>query len=150
MNYIFKQKSHSSIILPWGGQDRVNFHQNPGRGTAGGLTQPQPGQTEQGIPYHVSSCWVPGGGQRGGNSLAAREGSAVVQSERAVLFCGFVLCIPLFCIVVVTVPSVCCSALIPTHQFLPVFFPFFSARWRGEGQPCGAFVAGCSQNQNIC
>jgi len=26
----------------------------------GGLTQP--GQTEQGIPYHVPSCWVPVGG----------------------------------------------------------------------------------------
>jgi len=23
----------------------------------GGLTQPQPGQTEPGIPYHVPSCW---------------------------------------------------------------------------------------------
>jgi len=31
----------------------------------GGLTQP--GQTEQGIPYHVPSCWVPVGGElRGG------------------------------------------------------------------------------------
>jgi len=28
----------------------------------GGLTQPQPGQTEPGIPYHVPSCWVPVGG----------------------------------------------------------------------------------------
>jgi len=27
----------------------------------GGLTQPQTGQTEPGIPYHVPSCWVPGG-----------------------------------------------------------------------------------------
>ena len=33
----------------------------------GGLTQPQPGQTEPGIPYHVPSCWVPvrGGRPRG-------------------------------------------------------------------------------------
>jgi len=31
----------------------------------GGLTQPQPGQTEQGIPYHVPSCWVPLGGAGG-------------------------------------------------------------------------------------
>jgi len=28
----------------------------------GGLNQPQPGQTEPGIPYHVPSCWVPVGG----------------------------------------------------------------------------------------
>jgi len=61
----------------------------------GGLTPP--GQTEQGIPYHVPSCWVPVGGERrGGNSLAARKGSAVVRSERVVLFCWFVLRIPLF------------------------------------------------------
>ena len=38
----------------------------------GGLTPP--GQTEQGIPYHVPSCWVPvGGGLGGKNTLAARE-----------------------------------------------------------------------------
>jgi len=55
----------------------------------GGLTQPQPGQTEPGIPYHVPSRWVlEGGGRRGRNSLAAREHAAPVLSGRAGLFCG--------------------------------------------------------------
>jgi len=42
----------------------------------------QPGQTEQGIPYHVPSCWVPGGGELGGGiSLAAQECVVVVGGE---------------------------------------------------------------------
>jgi len=71
---------------------------------------------------HAGFRW---GRQRGGNSLVAREGSAAVWSERAVLSCGFVLCIPLFCIVVVPVPFVCCSVKLPLSQptsFLPVYF----------------------------
>ena len=50
----------------------------------GGLTPP--GQTEQGIPYHVPSCWVPVRGELGGgNSLAARERAAAVWESSSVL-----------------------------------------------------------------
>jgi len=50
----------------------------------GGLTPP--GQTEQGIPYHVPSCCIPFGGERGGgNSLAPRERADPVRSGRAAL-----------------------------------------------------------------
>jgi len=35
-----------------------------------GLAQPQPGQTEPGIPYHVPSSWVPVGGRGAGGSLS--------------------------------------------------------------------------------
>jgi len=61
----------------------------------GGLTPP--GQPDQGIPYHVPSCWVPVGGEQGGrNSLAAWECAAPVR-ERAAVFCG--LCSAgLFCV----------------------------------------------------
>jgi len=63
----------------------------------GGLTQPQPGQTEPGIPYHVPSCWVPVGGRRGGNSRAARERAALVLFRRAALWVvRFVSCFLLF------------------------------------------------------
>jgi len=41
----------------------------------GRLTQPQAGQTEQGIPYHVPSCWVPVGGSWGAGTHS-RLGSA--------------------------------------------------------------------------
>jgi len=68
-----------------------------------------------------------GGGELGGgNSLVAREGRAAVRSKRADLFCGFVLGIPRFCIVVVTVPFVCCSVKLPLSPptsfclFLPI------------------------------
>jgi len=138
---------------PGFGQDRVNFHQTPGRGTAGGLAQPQPGQTEPGILYHVPSRWVPVGGRRGGNSLAARQrGRRSCPGGRvAVWVVRFVSCFLLICIVVVPVPSVCCSVKLPLSRptgFLPVSFPFSSApRW-GEGRPRGAFVAGSSRNQN--
>jgi len=65
-----------------------------------------------------------GGGELGGgNSLAAQEGTAAVRSERAVVFCGFVLCNPLFCIVVVAVPLVCCSVKLPLS--LPTSFCLF-------------------------
>jgi len=63
---------------------------------AGGLTQPQPGQTEPGIPYHVPSCQVLLGGEagreltRGSGGLSGslvRESGSVLR----VLFCWFVL-----------------------------------------------------------
>ena len=54
---------------PGFGQDRVNFHWTPGRSTAGGWGLTPPGQTEPGIPYHVTSRWVPVGG------AAQREGT---------------------------------------------------------------------------
>jgi len=49
----------------------------------GGLTQPQPGQTEQGIPYHVPSRWVPVGGaarQELTSGSGARGASQVLES----------------------------------------------------------------------
>jgi len=91
----------------------------------GRLTQPQPGQTEPGIPYHVPSGWVPvgGGAQQelsrgsGGHSGGAvRERGSVVWS---VLSCFLLICI------VVTVPFVCCSVKLPLSRptsFLPVYF----------------------------
>jgi len=38
------------------------FTRNQEGAQPGGLTQPQPGQTEPGIPYHVPSRWVLVGG----------------------------------------------------------------------------------------
>jgi len=80
----------------------------------GGLTPP--GQTEQGIPYHVPSGWVLVGGSWGaGTDL--QLGSLRWQSWRAALqVMRFVLCFLLICIVVVTVPFVCCSVKLPLSQ----------------------------------
>ena len=67
-----------------------------------------PNLAKQSRLFHTM-CGHAGFRQCGGNSLVARERAVVVRSERAVLFCGFVLCNPIFCIVVVATPFVCCS-----------------------------------------
>jgi len=84
----------------------------------GGLTSP--GQTEQGIPYHLLSCWVlverswaVGTHSRLG-SVWRQSGREWLCSAGSVLW--FVLCVPLFCIVVVPVPSVCCSVKLPLSR----------------------------------
>ena len=120
-----------------------------------GLTQPQPGQTEPGIPYHVPSCWVlVGGGRDSGNSLAARKGTAEVRSKRVDLFCG--LCSAgLFCVFPFSVSSLFLFPLFavllncpyPDPPVSACSFPFSSAPRRGEGRPRGAFVAGCGQTR---
>jgi len=66
----------------------------------GGLTQPQPGQTEQGIPYHVPSCWVlvGGSGVAGTLSRLGRAQQRFCPRERfcsAGLFCIFPLSVSL-------------------------------------------------------
>jgi len=88
------QQQHKNKLLPpypGFGQDSANFHQNPGRGTAG-WADPAPIWPDR-ARYSIPCAVMPGSsgeGQHGGNSLAAREGSAAVQSERVVLFCWFV------------------------------------------------------------
>jgi len=140
---MYMSKMKEQKYCPGFGQDRANFHRNPGRGTArhrAGYSTP---------------CAVmlgsDGGELGGGNSLAAREGSAAVRSGRtAVWVVRFVLCFLLICTVVLTVPFVCCSVKLPLSRptsFLPLFFPFSSAPRQGEGRPRGAFVAGRCQTR---
>jgi len=65
------------------GQDRVNFHQYPGRGTAG---QTDPAPTWPNRAGYSIPCAVmvgAGGGELGGgNSPAAREGRVAVRFGR--------------------------------------------------------------------
>jgi len=59
-------------MCPGFGQDRVNFHRNPGRGTAGWADPTWPNRAGYSIPCAV--MLGSGGGERhGGNSLAAWE-----------------------------------------------------------------------------
>ena len=95
---------------------------------------------------HAGFWW---GRMAWGNWLAAGERMAPVLSSRESL-CEFVSYFLLICIVVVPVPSVCCSVKLPLSRptsFLPV--SFHSPLRRGEGWLRGAFVAGGSWNQNI-
>jgi len=132
---------------PGFGQDRVNFHQNSGRDTAGRADPTWPNRAGYSIPRAV--MLGSGGGELGGgNTLAAREHAAAVRSGRAALWVvRLVLCFLLICVVVVPVHFVCCSVKM-TYPDPPVsacFFLFSSAPQWGEGRPRGAFVAGCSQ-----
>jgi len=78
----------------------------------GGLTPP--GQTEQDIPYHVPSCWVPVGESRGAGTLSRLWSEQRRRFGRAALWVvQFVLCFLLICIIVVTVPFVYCSVKLP-------------------------------------
>jgi len=50
--------------MSWVQPGRGKFSPESRKGAQpGGLTPP--GQTEEGIPYHVPSCWVPVGGSWG-------------------------------------------------------------------------------------
>jgi len=91
------------------------------------------------------------GGRRGRSSLAAREGTAAVRCERAVLFCG--LCSAgLFCIFPFSVSllllfplfAVLLNCPYPDPPVSACFFPFSFALRRGEEQLRGTFVAGGS------
>ena len=70
--------------------------------------------------------------------------------ERAALFCWFVLCIPLICIVAVPVPFVCCSVQLPLSQ--PTgFFLFLSILLHtavGGGEAVWCFCCRLQPNQN--
>ena len=111
------------LSCPGFGQDRVNFLQEPGRNTAGRADPTWPNRAGYSIPHAV--MLGSGGGELGsGKGLAAWEHAAAAGSESYSLrFARFVLCILLICIVVVTVPFVCCSVKLPLSQ--PTSFCLF-------------------------
>jgi len=126
------------------GQDRVNFHQNPGRGTVGwtGPTPTWPNRAGYSIPCAVMLGSGGGWGWCGGNSLTARERVAPVVFGRATLWLvWFVSCFLLFCIVIVPVPSVCCSVKLPLSR--PTCFCLFLSillrTLAGEGAAASRF-----------
>jgi len=133
---------------PGFGQDRVNFHQNPGRGTAGRADPTWPNRAGYSIPCAVTlgssgggAGWqelTRGSGVRGGGRgerLSGLCGLCCVFSSSVSLLLLF----PLF--------SVLLNCPYPDPPDSASFFPFSSAPWQGEGRPCGAFVAGRSQTR---
>jgi len=81
----FRKNCDTSVALgtygcPGFGQNRVNFHWTPGRGTGGWADPTWPNRAGYSIPCAV--MLASGGGELGGgNSLAAREDSAAVRSQ---------------------------------------------------------------------
>jgi len=133
---------------PGFGQDRVNFHQNPGRGTVewADPTPAWPNRAGYSIPCAVML------GSRGGGARweLTLEGTAEVVERgsvvRSVLFCVFPLSVSL--LFLFPLFAVLLNCPYPDPPVSACFFPFSSAPRQGEGRPRGAFVAGCSQNQN--
>jgi len=113
-------------------------------GTQPGWLTP-PGQTEQGIPYHVPSCWVLAVGGAGQQELTrgsgARGGSGSLYS--AGLCCVFSLSVSLSLLFHLFAVLLKCPY--PDPPVSASFFPFSSAPQEGEGWPCRALVAGRSQ-----
>ena len=134
-NFISLPAAFLSGVCPGFGQNRVNFHRNPGRGTAGGWGLTPPGQTEPGIPYHVTSRWVPVGGtaRREGTRGLGGRGAGPVSGER--LLYGSWLCFLLICIVVVPVFPLFAVLLNCPYPDPPVFclFLFILLRTPAEG-----------------
>ena len=118
----------------------------------GGLTPP--GQTEQGIPYHVPSCWVMVGGS-GVVGTHSRLGSARRRSglgERLSGLCSLCCVFSLSVSLLFLFPlfAVLLNCPYPDPPVSACFFPFSSTpRW-GEGRPRGAFVAGRSRTVTMC
>jgi len=98
--------------------------------------------------HHAGFRW--GGELGGGNSWLGSAAEAVVESSsvvQSVLFCVFPLSVlllflfPLFAVLL--------NCPYPDPPDSACFFPFSSAPRRGEGQLCGAFVAGHSQTKTL-
>ena len=115
----------------------------------GGLTQPQPGQTEPGIPYHVPSCWVPEGGGAAGTH--SRLGSAWRRSYPGERVCSASLCrifsLSVSLVLLFPLFAVLLNCPYPDPPISACFFSFSSAPWRGEGWPRGAFVASAAETK---
>ena len=117
--------------------------------TAGWLTHA--GQTEQGIPYRVPSCWVLVWELPGGKAVAAQKHVGHWAVRVAICISLLVLYIFVISIVVVTVLFICCS--VKLHSFrpmsFPVFLPFLSHPSRGRGDRATAwpFVASHGQTK---
>jgi len=130
---------HWNGCCPGIGQDRVNFHQNPGRDTArwADPAPTWPNRARYSIPCAVMLGSGGGGAAAGTHSRLGSAGCRSCRGERLSGSCGSLLCFLLICIVVVTVLFVCCSVKLPLSRptgFLPV--SFHSPPHAGGGRGC--------------
>ena len=136
-------------MCPGFGQDRGNFHQNPGRGTAG-WADPTPTCPNR-AGYSIPCAIILGSGGVARRQLS--RGSGVGGGGRGGRLCGLcglcrVFSLSVSLLFLFPLFAVLLNYPYPDPPVSACFFPFSSAPWWGEGRPRGAFVAGCSQNQN--
>jgi len=151
--FIWIDQSSTSLlnVCPRFSQDRVNFHQEPGGDTARWADPTWPNRAGYSIPCAVK-LGSGGGALGGGNSLMAREHAAPVRSGRVALWVvRFVLCILFICIVVVPVPSVCCSVKLPLSRptCFCLFLSILLCTTVGGGAAAWRFCCWPQPNHNI-
>jgi len=133
---------------PGFGQDRVNFHRNPGRGTAGRADPTWPNRAGYSIPCAImlGSGWGRVGRWELSRSWGAHGGGGGSWRE-ALILCGLCCVCSLSVSLLLLFPlfAVLLNCPYPDPPVSACFFPFSSSPWWGEGQPRGAFVAGHSQ-----
>jgi len=101
-----------------------------------------PGQTEQGIPYHVLSCWVLVGGNGAAGthsrlrSARRRSGPGEKLSGSCGLCCVFPFSVPL--LFLFPLFAVLLNCPYPNPPVSACFFPFSFALRQGEGRPRGS------------
>jgi len=151
VNVCFTSK-YTFSVCPGFGQDRVNFHQNPGRGTAwwADPTPTWPNRAGYSIPCVIMLGSSGGGGAAGTHSRVGstrrRSGLGGWLSGSCGSCCVFSLSVSL--LFLFPLFAVLLNCPYPDPPVSACFFPFSSApRW-GEGRLHGAFVDGGSQNQN--
>jgi len=113
----------------------------------GGLTPP--GQTKQGIPYHVLSCWVLVGGSWVAETHSRLRSAGGGSGEQLCGLCGLccVFSSSVSLLLLFPLLAVLLNCPYPDPPVSACFFPFSSApRW-GEEWPHGAFVASRSQTR---
>jgi len=139
------------VLCPGFGQDRANFHQNPGRGTALRADPTWPNRARYSIPCAI--MLGSGGGELGaGTHSLLGECVVLVRSRRAALWVmRFVLCFLLICIIVVPVPFVCCSVKLPLsrHTSFCLFLSILLCTPAGGGAAAWCFCCRPQPNHNI-
>jgi len=129
-------------MCPGFGQDRVNFHWNPGRGTSGQPDPTWPNRASYSIPCAV--MLGSSGGGEGWRELTRGSGehSGGGPGERLFGFCDLCCVFSLFVSLLFLFPlfAVLLNCPYPDPPVSACFFPFSSAPRRGERRPRGAFV----------
>ena len=133
--------------LSWFGEDRVNFHQNPGRGTAGWADPTPTWPNRAGCSIPCAVMVGSGGGKLGGGNSHGSGARGRGRGGRLCGSCDLCCVFPLSVLLLFLFPlfAVLLNCPYPTHHFSACFFPFSSAPQREEGRPSSAFVASHSQ-----
>jgi len=134
---------------PGFGQDRVNFHRNPGRGTARLADPTWPNRAGYSI---LCAVMLGSGGGSWGAGTQLQLGRAQWRfgpGERLCGSCGLCHVFSLSVSLLFLFPlfAVLLNCPYPDPPVSACFSPFSSAPLRGEGRPRGAFVVDCSQTR---